>query len=336
VRDLLGITRALYRAELAADLPLAQSRCDQLAEIGKQYRLSLELAESGPGTMPRHLSLAPAERRHLVTSATGERRRERAALEGWRRVRRAPRPERLDRCTRSVKMRTNQIVNASGQKNRVATRRSATWPDRVLGAAARARVIFRGMAQAADDPCRALYERYQAVPQPQRAEIINGTLYVLPRPAPPHANAASVLGGELNGSFQRGRGGPGGWWILDEPELHLTALEPVAPDLAGWRVERMPSLPETAYFTLAPDWICEILSKSTECIDRDEKLPLYAAHGVQHVWLVDPIGKTLEVRTLGTMGRWREVQIHQGNAPVRAAPFEAIDLAALWSPPRVV
>jgi Uma2 family endonuclease len=197
--------------------------------------------------------------------------------------------------------------------------------------------MLQAMAQPAADPRIELYERYRALPEHVRGEIIGGTLYVLPRPAPPHANALSVLGAELNVSFQRGRGGPGGWWILHEPELHLTPLEPVSPDIAGWRVERMPSLPATAYFALAPDWVCKVLSKSTEAIDRGEKLSLYAAHAVRHVWLVDPLGKTLEVRTLGSAGRWREVQVYQGDARIRAVPFEAIelDLAALWSPPHV-
>ncbi len=191
------------------------------------------------------------------------------------------------------------------------------------------------MAQKAEDPRLALYQEYLKVPVHQCAEIIRGTLYVMPRPAPLHANASSVLGGELNGPFQRGRGGPGGWWILDEPELQLVSHEPMVPDLAGWRVERLPALPEAAYFTLAPDWVCEVLSKSTEAIDRTEKLPIYAAHAVGHVWLVDPIAKTLEVYELGEAGRWRQVRIHQGNARVRVPPFEAIelDLGALWSPP---
>jgi Uma2 family endonuclease len=197
--------------------------------------------------------------------------------------------------------------------------------------------MFEGMAEPAEDRRRALYEAYQKVPPHQHAEIVRGTLYVLPRPAPRHANASSVLGGELSGPFQRGRGGPGGWWILDEPELQLIELEPVVPDLAGWRVERMPALPETAYFSIAPDWICEVLSKSTEPIDRDEKLPLYAEQGVEHVWLIDPIAKTLEVHAHPESGRWREVRVHQGDVRVRVAPFEAIELelAALWSPPRV-
>lgn len=182
------------------------------------------------------------------------------------------------------------------------------------------------------DRRQALYDAYCAVPEHQRAEIIDGTLYVLPRPAPRHANAATALGSELHGAFQRGRGGPGGWWILFEPELQLVALEPMSPDLAGWRVERMPTLPETAYFTLAPDWICEVLSKSTETVDRTRKLPIYAAHGVSHVWLIDPIAKSLEVHSLGDDRRWRDVRIYEGDARVRAEPFAAIelDLAALW------
>jgi len=193
------------------------------------------------------------------------------------------------------------------------------------------------MAQPAADRRKALYEQYERVPRHRHAEIIRGTLYVLPRPAPRDANAASVLGGELSGPFQRGRGGPGGWWILDEPEFWPVDFEPSVPALAGWRVERMPELPETAYFTVVPDWVCEVLSRSTESIDRTEKLPLYAAHGVRHAWLVDPIAKTLEVHVLGDEGRWREVQVYQGDVRIRAAPFEAVEveLSALWSPPRI-
>jgi Uma2 family endonuclease len=192
------------------------------------------------------------------------------------------------------------------------------------------------MVQPVRDRRDELYEEYLEVPPHRHAEIIGGTLYVLPRPAPKHANASTVLGGELNGPFQRGRGGPGGWWILFEPELQLVLKEPVVPDLAGWRVERMPELPETAYFAVAPDWVCEVVSRSTEKIDRDEKLPYYAAHGVGHVWLVDPVDKRLEVHVLGEAGRWRAVRIFEGDATVRAEPFDAIEieLSALWSAPR--
>jgi Uma2 family endonuclease len=183
-----------------------------------------------------------------------------------------------------------------------------------------------------------LYEAYRRVPRHQHAEIVHGTLYVMPRLTPKHASAVSVLVAELGAPFQQGRGGPGGWWILRGPELQLVPKEPVVPDLVGWRLERMPELPDTAYISLAPDWACEVLSRSTEKLDRDEKLPYYAEHGVRHVWLLDPIDKHLEVYALDASARrWREVRIHQGDTPVRAAPFDAIelDLAALWSPPRV-
>jgi Uma2 family endonuclease len=193
------------------------------------------------------------------------------------------------------------------------------------------------MAQPARDRADELYEQYLSLPEHLHGEIVHGTLYVMPRPAPRHANASSVLGAELGSAFQRGRGGPGGWWILFEPEIWLVPKEAVVPDLAGWRVERMPELPETAYFSVVPDWICEVLSPSTERLDRDHKLPLYAEHGVRHVWLVDPIAKRLEVYTLDPAGgAWREVRTHQGDVGVRAPPFEAIELelAALWSPPR--
>jgi Uma2 family endonuclease len=194
------------------------------------------------------------------------------------------------------------------------------------------------MAHPARDPRDELYEQYLRVPSHLRAEIVQGTLYVLPRPSPRHAVASSMLGGELVGPFQRGRGGPGGWWILDEPELQLEPKQPIIPDLAGWRVERMPELPDTACFTLAPDWVCEVISRSTEKLDRDDKLPYYARQGVGHAWLLDPIDKRLEVYAQpdARTGRWRDVRVHEGDTPVRAAPFDAIelDLAALWSPPR--
>lgn len=124
------------------------------------------------------------------------------------------------------------------------------------------------MAMSSQDRRRVLYDAYCAVPEHERAEIIDGVLYVSPRPAPRHANASSVLAGELNSAFQCGRGGPGGWWILHGPELQLVDLEPMVPDLAGWRVERMPTLPEATHFAVPPDWICEVLSRTTEAVNR--------------------------------------------------------------------
>jgi Uma2 family endonuclease len=179
---------------------------------------------------------------------------------------------------------------------------------------------------------RATYEDLQAVPSSMVAEILGGVLHVNPRPAAPHATASSVLGGELGPPFFHGRGGPGGWVILDEPELHLGAdPDVVVPDLAGWRRARMPEIPDTAFFTLAPDWVCEVLSPSTEAVDRGEKLALYARERVGYAWLVDPLIRTLEVFRLDG-GGWRLVGTWHGDAGVRAEPFDAIELplAALW------
>jgi Uma2 family endonuclease len=184
----------------------------------------------------------------------------------------------------------------------------------------------------ADPPRRrATYDDFKAVPSNLVAEIINGELVTSPRPAPRHARAASSLGGELYGPFDRGRGGPGGWIILDEPELHFHG-DVLVPDLAGWRRERMPSLPESSAFELAPDWVCEVLSPSTASVDRTEKLPVYARERVVHVWLIDPVLQTLEVFRLdGTS--YRVVGAWHGDAVVQCEPFEALALrlAELWA-----
>ena len=175
---------------------------------------------------------------------------------------------------------------------------------------------------------RASYADLEALPENQVGEIIAGTLYSSPRPASPHAVASSQLGGELILPFTRGRGGPGGWVILDEPELHL-AEDVLVPDLAGWRIERMPEPPKVAAFTLAPDWVCEVLSPSTAVLDRTVKLPVYAREGVRHVWLLDPLARTLEVF------RWEGAHYvlavrHAGRVSVRVEPFEALVLELAW------
>jgi Uma2 family endonuclease len=140
----------------------------------------------------------------------------------------------------------------------------------------------------------ATYEDLCAVPENFVAEILEGELYAFPRPAIPHAHAASVLGAELGGPFHRGRHGPGGWLILDEPELHFGA-DVLVLDIAGWRRERLPTPPPVAHLTLAPDWLCEVLSPSTESVDRTKKLKIYAREGVEHVWLVNPVLQTFEI-----------------------------------------
>src|SRR5215510_6695149 len=134
---------------------------------------------------------------------------------------------------------------------------------------------------------RATYQDAIDSPEHMVAEIINGELRLSNRPAGPATAAASAIGEELGPPFKRGRGGPGGWLILDEPELHLDE-EVVVPDLAGWRRERLPVAPDAPYITVAPDWVCEVLSPSTEKFDRQEKMPVYASFGVQYAWLVHP------------------------------------------------
>ncbi|MEX1361551.1 MAG: Uma2 family endonuclease [Nannocystaceae bacterium] len=180
----------------------------------------------------------------------------------------------------------------------------------------------------------ATYEDLLAVPSGQVAELLYGVLHTHPRPAPPHARAAGRLTMKLGRSFDEGDDGPGGWWILPEPEVHLPGGHVLVPDLAGWREERMPALPSTAYFELSPDWVCEVLSPSTEAVDRADKLPIYAEGGVGHVWLVDPVLGTLEVlRREGA--QWLLVGTFKGQARVRAEPFDAVelDLGALWRGP---
>jgi Uma2 family endonuclease len=176
----------------------------------------------------------------------------------------------------------------------------------------------------------ATYADLEALPANVVGELIDGELHVSPRPAIPHTVAASRLGGKLSGPFDEGSGGPGGWILLDEPELHF-GEDALVPDLAGWRRERMPSPPRIAAVTLAPDWLCEVLSPSTAALDRGIKLPIYARQGVRHVWLMDPEARTLEVFRLEG-ARYVLLVTHTGSARVRAEPFEALelDLSFLW------
>jgi Uma2 family endonuclease len=171
----------------------------------------------------------------------------------------------------------------------------------------------------------ATYEDVLAAPENMIAQVLFGVLYTHPRPAAPHAIASSRIGTDLGGPFDRGRGGPGGWVILYEPELHLGA-DIVVPDLAGWRRERTVAADFAgAFITAPPDWICEVLSPGTEAIDRSDKMDIYAREAVKHAWLVDPVDKTLEVYALDG-SRWTRVRVARGDATVRAEPFDAIEL----------
>jgi Uma2 family endonuclease len=185
---------------------------------------------------------------------------------------------------------------------------------------------------------RATYQDVLDAPEHMVAEIIAGELRLSPRPGGPHTAATSRLGQLVGGPFDLGNSGPGGWIILDEPELHL-GDEIVVPDLAGWREARLPAVPNDAFFTLAPDWVCEALSRSTAVNDRAEKLPIYARAGIKHVWFVDALQRTLEILRAHE-GSWFIVAVHHGDVRVHAEPFVAVelDLSLLWArlspPPR--
>jgi Uma2 family endonuclease len=183
------------------------------------------------------------------------------------------------------------------------------------------------------DPARrrATYEDVLAAPEHMLAEVIDGELHTQPRPAAGHAAASSALGELLGPPFKRGRGGPGGWLILDEPELHL-AEDILVPDLAGWRRARLPRAPNAAFIAVAPDWGCEVLSKRTRAVDRKQKLRIYARERVHHVWLVDPRDRLLEVFRLENE-RYSLLATYSDDEIIRAEPFDAVELelAFLWA-----
>jgi len=178
---------------------------------------------------------------------------------------------------------------------------------------------------------KATYADLCDLPDNVVGEIVDGDLVATPRPSYRHGNVAAGLVDEIRSPFQRGRGGPGGWWILVEPEIHLDE-HVLVPDLAGWRQSKMPSLPEGNWTEMAPDWICEVLSPSTFRLDRVRKMPIYAEFQVPNIWLVDPVNKGLEVFRLES-GKWVLLATYAGDDKLRAEPFKEIeiDLSHLWA-----
>lgn len=180
---------------------------------------------------------------------------------------------------------------------------------------------------------KTLYEKLEALPEGLNGEILDDQLYTEPRPAPTHGIASSNLAAELIGPYSRGRGGPGGWWIIVEPEVHFKhKTEVVVPDVAGWRRERLATLPKRGHIGTVPDWLCEVLSPSTRSKDREIKMPLFARYAVPYVWLLDPATSTLETYELrrhelvqtGTFGP---------DSSLAAAPFDALRIRVgdLWT-----
>lgn len=189
---------------------------------------------------------------------------------------------------------------------------------------------------------RATYDDVLNAPEGMTAEILAGELFLMPRPAVKHSVVEHELGGDLRDMFarRRGGGGPGGWWILREPELHLGLPHPTdivaAPDLAGWRRDRLPELPDSAAIELPPDWIAEVLSPGAKATRRDRivKPEVYASCGIPYLWILDPIACTLEVLRLQG-GTYAIIQAFAGDVRVRAEPFEAaeLDMGGWWLPP---
>jgi Uma2 family endonuclease len=185
------------------------------------------------------------------------------------------------------------------------------------------------------DPAKrdATYHDYLALGDEARAELVYGSLYVHPAPAPPHGSSQFSLSVQIGAPFQTGNGGPGGWWFMITPEQHL-GPHIVQPDLAGWRKERMPKLPDGSFVEIVPDWVCEILSPSTESLDRSAKRRLYATYGVGHLWYLHPVARYLEVLELRN-GSYAHLDTFTGTEPFRAPPFDAIALnpVDLWPMP---
>jgi Uma2 family endonuclease len=177
----------------------------------------------------------------------------------------------------------------------------------------------------------ATYRDILDAPEGMVAELIDGALHLQPRPRSRHARASSMLGAKLTPAFDEGVGGPGGWWLIDEPEIHL-GEDVLVPDIAGWRRERLPVFPDAPHFALRPDWVCEVLSPSTRTYDLTAKRAIYARHGVNHLWFVDPDAKTLEAFELRG-GSWTLIAALHDNEIVSIAPFDAVgfDLGVLWT-----
>lgn len=181
-------------------------------------------------------------------------------------------------------------------------------------------------------PAPTLYKRLEALPETVVGEILDGRLYVQPRPAPGHQECATALASIIHAAFGDKYANPGGWRIIAEPEIHfLRRIEVNFPDIAGWRRARLPSLPATAFIEIVPDWVCEVLSPGTANTDRRIKMPIYARFGVPHFWLVDPLARTLESYALAE-GAWRLTGSFADSDTVRAAPFDALafTLDRLW------
>ena len=175
---------------------------------------------------------------------------------------------------------------------------------------------------------RATYQDVLDAPPHKVAEIIDGRLYTHSRGPWLHAKTRSYIGMGIGIPYDKGRGGPGGWHILRVPEIHFGTPPDeniLVPDQVGWRRERMQGMPETDYFNLVPDWVCEVLSPATRTLDLGRKREIYADEGVPYLWFVDPDSRTLEAFKLQD-GEWVPIASLTGDDPVSVPPFGALDI----------
>jgi hypothetical protein len=184
------------------------------------------------------------------------------------------------------------------------------------------------MADAKKSP--ATYADIEALPPHVTGEILFGVLHAQPRPASPHTAAASSLGMVLGPPFQFGNGGPGGWVLIAEPELHL-GPHVVVPDFAGWRKDRLVGKTDGPWIDVPPDWACEVLSVSTRAWDKRDKMRIYATYNVPFLWHLDPVTRFLEVFRRQDQN-WLLIETYAAGDVVTAPPFETLSftLNDLW------
>jgi Uma2 family endonuclease len=186
------------------------------------------------------------------------------------------------------------------------------------------------------DPARKIPTRadLEALPPGVKGEIIEGVLYTMTRPRGLHQKVNLRIGSDLDAPFDRGRGGPGGWWILPEPGIELPDTPEISPDLAGWKREHLLVLPDDTPITVVPDWVCEILSPTTRRHDLLIKKPYYAKVGVGHHWLVDLEARTVTSYRLDRERKlWVELGVFGDEREARIEPFAdvALDVASWWA-----
>ena len=177
---------------------------------------------------------------------------------------------------------------------------------------------------------KATYEDLYDIADNMIGEIIDGELIAAPRPSRRHSSTIAKITSTVLPPYEYGRGGPGGWIILVEPEIEF-GENILVPDLAGWKEERFIWEEEQNPISVIPDWACEVLSPNTARLDRVKKMARYAEHGVSFLWLIDPILMTLEAYRLES-GRWTLLGSYAENDKVRVEPFQeiVIGLGDLW------